>query len=694
MVKVGIGMAMTLTMPITILKGIGEKRASDYSRLGINTIKDMIEFYPRTYEVSMGFSRINEVNDSGTFLVRGTICATTTTRRAGRLMMTSTVIRDRTGEIGVTWFNQAYLKKHLSMGREIILKGKVVYKYNKLQFTSPKLMNQKDLEYFSDHSVLPIYPISKGVSQRTIRLTIAEAIKHAGDEIRDFLPSEIKAKYDLADLDFALNQVHYPDGEASLERGRRRLIFDEFLLFQLGLMSLKEDQVKIENQFDFTKCERYDKMRQSLPYSLTGAQVKVMDEILVDLRSPYNMNRLIQGDVGSGKTIISAMAMMLAVENGYQAALMAPTEVLAKQHFISLKEAFNGLNVRVGLLVGSMTKKQKLDVYYLLEEGLIDLVIGTHAVIQEGVRFNQLALVITDEQHRFGVKQREVLAGKGHYPHVLVMSATPIPRTLALILYGDMDVSIIDEMPPGRQEIDTYSVNTTYRERIQQFMLKEVDAGRQCYVVCPKVEESEEDELADVISYSKELGDVMPSHVVVEYLHGKMRPKEKNAIMQRFVEGEIHILVSTTVIEVGINVPNATVMLIENAERFGLAQLHQLRGRVGRGQHKSYCVLMTDAKTSNTKKRMQVMTDSTDGFVIAEKDLELRGHGDLLGLRQSGVPAFKIANIMEDAKTLKEASEVARMLRDHQEILLEEDYKYLNKRIRTYIEEYMSYIAL
>lgn len=686
---------MNLNMPITVLKGIGDKKAIDYNRLGIQSVKDLIEFYPRTYEVSTGFSSIAEVEQGGTYMVRGKICVAATTRRAGRITMTTTKIRDHSGEIFITWFNQPYLKKSMTIGREIVIKGKVVFKYNKLQFTSPKVLNEKDLQYMADKSVLPIYPMSKGISQKSMRMSIAAAIEHAGDEIRDFLPGEIKERYELADLDFAVNEVHYPDGEDSLTKGRRRLIFDEFLLFQLGLMSLKEDQVQIENQYDFPVTEHYSKMRSALPYELTGAQSRVMGEILSDLNGPHNMNRLIQGDVGSGKTIVSALAMMLAVENGYQAALMAPTEVLAKQHFVSLREAFNGLDVKVGLLVGSMTKKQKEDVYYLLNEGLIDIVVGTHAVIQEGVGFKNLSLVITDEQHRFGVKQREVLAGKGHYPHVLVMSATPIPRTLALILYGDMDVSIIDEMPPGRQEIETYSVNTDYRNRINQFMLKEVDAGRQCYVVCPKVEESEEDDdLTDVVSYSRELSDALPGHIKVEYLHGKMRPREKNDIMQRFVDGEIHIIVSTTVIEVGINVPNATVMVIENSERFGLAQLHQLRGRVGRGKHKSYCVLITDSKTENSKKRMKIMTESTDGFVIAEKDLELRGHGDLLGYRQSGIPAFKLANIMEDAKILKEASEVARMLREQPEILMKDDYQYLNKRITAYVEEYMSYIAL
>lgn len=685
---------MNLNMPITVLKGIGEKKANDYNKMGIRTVKDLIEFYPRAYETSTGFSQISEIQEGGTYMICATVCNATSSRRVGKLTMTTTKVKDYSGEVYVTWFNQPYLKKQLTMGKELALKGKVVFKYNKLQLTSPKILTEKDLQYMADKSVLPIYPMTKGVSQKSIRLAIAAAIGHAGDEIRDFLPNEIKERFELAELDYAINQVHYPDGEESLTRGRRRLIFDEFLLFQLGMMQLKDEQVRIENQFSFKHTDKFIKMKASLPYELTGAQSRVMDEILADMNGIHNMNRLVQGDVGSGKTIVSALAMVLAVENGYQSAIMAPTEVLAKQHYVSLKEAFSDLDVKVGLLVGSMTKKQKQDVYYLLNEGLLDIVVGTHAVIQEGVGFKNLALVITDEQHRFGVRQREVLAGKGHFPHVLVMSATPIPRTLGLILYGDMDVSVIDEMPPGRKVIDTYSVNTSYRNRLYQFMLKEVEEGRQCYVVCPKVEESEEDELSDVVTYADTLIQELPGHVKIEYLHGKMRPSEKNDIMSRYVNGEIHIIVSTTVIEVGINVPNATVMVIENAERFGLAQLHQLRGRVGRGKHKSYCVLVTDSKTENCKKRMDIMTHSSDGFVIAEKDLELRGHGDLLGVRQSGIPAFKMANILEDAKTLKEANQVAKTIRENSGILLEDDYVYMNQRIDDYVNEYMSFIAL
>lgn len=685
---------MNLTMPITVLKGIGPKKAKEYQRLGIKTVGDMIEFYPKSYEVSRGFTNISDLKVNEVAMVKGKISQSPAMRRTGRVVMVTTRIMDDTGEAQITWFNQPYLAKQMTVGREVVIKGKYGLKYNRPQFSSPKVLNEKDLSYMADKSVLPIYPIGRGINQKQLRLTIAEAIDYGGGERRDFLPQSIKDTYDLVDLGPAINQVHYPDGEEALGRARHRLIFDEFLLFQLGLMLLKEDQIKITNQFNFSQNQGYDRMKEALPYTLTGAQEKVLGEIRRDMTGDYNMNRLVQGDVGSGKTVVAALAIMLALENGYQGAMMAPTEVLAKQHYMALKEIFEPLGFEVGLLVGSMTKKQKRTTCQSLESGELKLVVGTHAVIQEGVIFKDLSLVITDEQHRFGVKQREILAGKGHYPHVLVMSATPIPRTLALILYGDMDVSIIDEMPPGRQTIETYSVTTAYRERLYQFMLNEVDAGRQCYVVCSKVEEGEDDQLVDVVTYAEQLRQVMPDYVKIEFLHGKLKAKEKNYIMQCFVDGDIDIVVSTTVIEVGINVPNATLMLIENAERFGLAQLHQLRGRVGRGKHKSYCVLVSDSKSQNSKKRMEIMTQSTDGFVISEKDLELRGHGDLMGVRQSGLPTFRIANVMEDAGILKEANEVAKLINQNREILLEDDFRYLDEQINLYIDRYMSYIAL
>ncbi len=685
---------VNLGMPITTIKGIGPKKASAYKALGIETVGDMIEFYPRAYEISKGLSNIDQIKTNEAVMIRAKIIQSPVTRRTGRLVLLSTLVADKTGEIQVVWYNQPYLAKQMTIGRELVIKGKVVEKFGRRQLTSPKVLSDKDLVYMEDKSVLPIYPVTRGLNQKQVRMVIAEAINLGFSEMRDFLPVDIKEKYELMPLEFAINQVHYPDGEASMNEARRRLIFDEFLLFQLGLMTFRDDQAKLENQFEFSCHQLFDAMHDCLPYELTGAQKRVLKEMLDDMNGPYNMNRLVQGDVGSGKTVIAALGMLLAVENGYQTAMMAPTEVLAKQHYMSLKEVFEPYGIEVGLLVGSMTKKQKRIVYAQLANGELSVVIGTHAVIQEGVSFSRLALVITDEQHRFGVRQREVLAGKGHYPHVLVMSATPIPRTLGLILYGDMDVSVIDEMPPGRQHIETYSVTTAYRDRLNQFMLKEIGEGRQCYVVCPKVEEGEDDDIVDVVSYTDMLKSALPTSIRVEYLHGKLSPKEKNYLMQSYVNNEIDIIVSTTVIEVGINVPNATVMIIENAERFGLAQLHQLRGRVGRGKHQSYCVLVTDAKSQTSKERMKIMTESTDGFVISEKDLELRGHGDLLGIKQSGLPTFKIANIMEDAVILKEANEVAKLINEDPSLLESEDYRYLKLRLDQYVTRYMSYIAL
>lgn len=692
----------SLDFPLTVLDGIGPKKAEDYMKMGILNLKDLIEYYPRDYEMSTGFTSISDLTPGETFMVRGRLITSAVTRRFGKTVMTSVVLSDGSGDVTLVFYNQPYLQKTLSLHKEVVVRGKTTQKYNRIQFQSPKFLHEKDLIFMEDKSVVPVYKSLKGVSQKQLRLAIAQGMDIAKLELRDFLPDQILTTYKLMPLFEAMNQVHYPDGETSLIAGRRRLVFDEFLLFQLGLMMIRKDQTKAENLYPIDKQDLYSKMIKTLPYKLTGAQERTMAEIMGDMTGPYAMNRLIQGDVGSGKTIIAALSMLLIADSGHQSVLMAPTEVLARQHYESLSGALTDLGLTTCLLVGSMTKKQKESTYDAIESGQVDVIIGTHALIQEGVGFKSLGLVITDEQHRFGVRQREIIAGKGHFPHVLVMSATPIPRTLGLILYGDMDVSIMDERPPGRQEIETYSVNTAYRNRLYEFMAKEVAKGHQCYVVCPKVEPDEDlDELADegngltdVVTYSESIRQYLPIHIKVAYLHGRMTPSEKETIMTDYVEGKIHILVSTTVIEVGINVPNATIMMIENADRFGLAQLHQLRGRVGRGSSKSYCVLVTDSKNPTCHKRMEIMTKSTDGFVIAEKDLELRGHGDLLGIKQSGLPSFKLADIMEDALTLKEANEVARSLMDYPDLLKEEDYKLLKMKINRYINDYMSFIAL
>jgi len=685
---------MEISRPITELKGIGLKKAQLFEKVGIKNLMDLATYYPTTYEKGVGYSKIQGIKPNGTYLIQGVLIASPVSKKAGHVIVTSTRLRDDTGEISLTWFNQPYLQKQLKEGHAITVMGKASYKYEKLQLTSPKILTESDLAYYEDKTIVPIYPLTKGLSQKAIRLAVASAMEILRDRMDDYLPATIRETYELESLKDAIAQVHYPKDEVTLNDARKRLIFDEFLFFQLGLMMLKDEQVKIKNQYNFKKSKKYAHSLKNLPFTLTNAQSKVLDEIIKDINGPYNMNRLIQGDVGSGKTVVAALAIILASENGYQSVLMAPTEVLAKQHHQSLEHMLKPLDLRVGILVGSMTKKEKMTMYHAIEAGLIDVVIGTHAVIQEGVVFNNLALVITDEQHRFGVLQREILAGKGHYPHVLVMSGTPIPRTLGLILYGDMDVSVMDEQPPGRKSIETFAVNTSYRNRVQTFIIKEIEAGRQCYIVCPMVEENIENELMDVLSYTEKLKVALPPNIRIEYLHGQMRPKIKNEIMERFVRGELDVLVSTTVIEVGINVPNASLMVIEDAHRFGLAQLHQLRGRVGRGVHQSYCILISDSKSTLSKKRMAIMTASQDGFYIAQKDLEIRGHGDLLGLRQSGMPTFKIANIVEDMEILKQANTVAKTISEKRDILQEATYQSFRKKLENYMETNMSYIAL
>jgi ATP-dependent DNA helicase RecG len=685
---------MEISRPITELSGIGEKKAQLFKKIGIKSLMDLVSYYPITYEKGIGLSKIQDIQPNGTYLIEGELLVTPVSRRAGRIILTSTRLKDDTGEISLTWFNQPYLQKQLKEGQNITVMGKASYKYDKLQLSSPKIVTKSDLAYFEDKDIIPIYPLTKGLSQKAIRLAVAFAMEVINKPIEDHIPATMRETYELENFNDAIYQIHYPKNEKALNHARKRLIFDEFLFFQLGLMMLKVEQVRIKNQYSFKSIKWYEHTLKSLPFTLTRAQNSVLDAIMKDMNGPYNMNRLIQGDVGSGKTVVAALAIILSAENGYQSVLMAPTEVLAKQHLQSLEEMFLSVDLKVGLLVGSMTKKEKTDMYQKIEAGLIDVIIGTHAVIQEGVVFKDLALVITDEQHRFGVLQREMLAGKGHYPHVLVMSGTPIPRTLGLILYGDMDVSVIDELPPGRKSIETFSVNATYRNRVQAFIQKEIGAGRQCYIVCPMVEENEENELMDVLSYTEKLRVELPPHIRIEYLHGQMRPKLKNETMERFARGELDILVSTTVIEVGINVPNASLMVIEDAHRFGLAQLHQLRGRVGRGANQSYCILISDSKSTLAKKRMAIMTESQDGFYIAQKDLEIRGHGDLLGLRQSGMPTFRIANIVEDLEILKQANIVAKTISEKRDILQEATYENFRKKLENYMETNMSYIAL
>ena len=683
---------MNTNLPVKVLKGIGDKKSILLEKMGIKTIDNLLNYYPKDYELNIPVNKISDVKMDEINVIEGTICMITQNIRKNNIVLTKTKIRDDTGEIFVIFFSQPYLKNKLKIGTKYVFKGKVKYKYNMIQIVSPEIIEIDSYKMMINH-LKPIYPLIKDISMNFITSIIEQGLSYTKDQLKEFLPEDIRTSYNLAEYNYAVYQIHKPDNNDSIEIARKRLVFNEFLLFALGLNLLKEHSTNIPNNFIINKMMNEKKLLDSLPYTLTNAQIKVWNEIKNDLQSNRAMNRVVQGDVGSGKTIIAALALTIVSDNGYQACMMAPTEVLAKQHYKSIIKILSPLGINVELLVGSMTKKQKEIVYERLENGDISILIGTHAVIQEKVVFNNLALAITDEQHRFGVKQRENLSNKGQSPHILVMSATPIPRTLALIVYGDMDVSIIDEIPPGRQKIETYTVNTSYRERIYSFVEAQINIGRQVYIICPMVEESETLELESVISYTEKIKEKLNDEIKIEYIHGKMKPKDKNNIMERFGNKEIDILVSTTVIEVGVNVPNATLMIIENAERFGLAGLHQLRGRVGRGKHKSYCVLITDSKNKITKKRMEIMCKYTDGFVISEYDLKLRGPGDIFGFKQHGLPEFHIGDIFRDINILKEANLLAKDILDNNK-LSQDEYKFLDERINKYLEKNQNQISL
>ena len=567
-----------------------------------------------------------------------------------------------------------------------VFRGRVVKKNGRLTMEQPEIF-LGDAYGEVIHSMQPIYGQTKGLPNKTIVRAVKQALS-VRQMVRDYMPLDLRIRHELAEYNFAIEHIHFPTDRTELLFARKRLVFDEFFLFLMAVRRLKDRRVDRESHFRMTPSDEVISLVKKLPYALTGAQNKVLTEVFRDMTGGKVMNRLIQGDVGSGKTIIAVLALLEAAYNGYQGALMVPTEVLARQHYESMLSLFeeNGIDKQVVLVTGSMTAKEKRTAYEKIASHEADIIVGTHALIQEKVVYDKLALVITDEQHRFGVSQREMLGGKGDEPHVLVMSATPIPRTLAIIIYGDLDISIIDELPANRLPIKNCVVDTSYRNTAYSFIKGEVAAGRQAYVICPMVEASEMIEAENVLDYAKKLQSALPG-IPVEYLHGKMKAKEKNAIMERFAAGEIKVLVSTTVVEVGVNVPNATVMMIENAERFGLAQLHQLRGRVGRGKHQSYCILVDGSGQDGTRERLTILSKSNDGFFIASEDLKLRGPGDIFGLRQSGDLEFKLADIFTDANILKTVSEEVNRLLDEDPELSSEDHAELGKKLNLYLEK-------
>lgn len=667
--------------PVTSIKGVGEKTGKTLEKLNIRTVGDLICHYPRSYDIALPPVPINSLEEGEKSAIEASVITSPLVKQVRNLKIIGIRVKDASGSIGLSWFNMPFLKNRLMSGYHYIFRGKVVGKNGVLVMEQPEIFTRE--EYRTKMNILqPVYPLTEGITNNAFTKAIRTALQEM-EEIPDYLPKSIQKEYKLMNGKNALSEVHFPKDRELLGEARRRLIFDEFFQFTLALSWLKENKKAWDNHFVLEEKEELKAYERNLPYSLTGAQKRVWEEIKRDMVAKHTMNRLIQGDVGSGKTILAALALLQTALNGYQGCLMVPTEVLAGQHFESISSSFAEYGMRTVLLTGSMTAKEKRTAYELIREGEAHVVIGTHALIQEKVEYKSLALVVTDEQHRFGVRQRETLSGKGDHPHVLVMSATPIPRTLAIILYGDLDVSLVDELPAGRLAIKNCVVDTGYRQTAYRFIGKQLEEGHQAYVICPMVEESEAIEAENVIEYTEKLKEALPG-TAVEYLHGKMKSLEKNDIMDRFAKGEIQVLVSTTVVEVGVNVPNATVMMVENAERFGLAQLHQLRGRVGRGQAQSYCILVCGRAGKDIRKRLEILNQSNDGFYIAGEDLKLRGPGDMFGIRQSGDMEFKMGDIYQDAKVLMEANEAAKGLKaaELQEIL--EKSPELSEKIRNF----------
>lgn len=671
---------------IETLKGIGEKTAKLFEKVGIRTIDDLLHYYPKGYDTYGEPKAIGEFSEDEIGAVEGFLKSGATGVHINGLSIVQATISDMTGKLRLVWYHMPYLKNTLRPDSHFIFRGRVIRKKNGLTMEQPQMFKPEAYEELLS-SMRPVYAQTKGLGNKTITSAVEQALAIRTLE-RDYLPASLRISNELAEYNFAIEHIHFPANEEDLRFARKRLVYDEFFFFLLAVRHLKEKRQNIRSPFHVEKQEECRRLLKDLPYRLTNAQLRTLEEVLGDLKSGSVMNRLIQGDVGSGKTIIAVLALLAVCENGYQGALMVPTEVLARQHYESVAELFaaHGVEKKVILITGSMTAKEKRLAYEKVASHEADIIIGTHALIQEKVVYDNLALVITDEQHRFGVAQREMFGNKGQMPHVLVMSATPIPRTLAIILYGDLDISVIDELPANRLPIKNCVVDKSYRPRAYRFIENEVKNGRQAYVICPMVEESEMIEAENVLDYTKALRENLPG-IRVEYLHGKMKGKEKNKIMEEFAAGNIQVLVSTTVIEVGVNVPNATVMMIENAERFGLAQLHQLRGRVGRGDKQSYCIMVNASENKEKNRRLEVLNKSNDGFYIASEDLKLRGPGDLFGIRQSGDLEFQLADIYTDAVTLKKVSEDVNRLLARDENLEEEENRELKKRLDRFMEE-------
>ena len=672
---------MLLNDPITKIKGIGEKRAKLFGVMDIFTIEDLLCHFPRDYDDRSDVRKITDLieNEENTFFAF--VSSTPETVYFKNLSITKAKLSDETGSVTAVWYNQPFMKNAIRLNEEYIFTGLYKKSKSRKEISSPEFEKASSEELLGGGRIVPIYPITAGLSQKIMRVAIKTALSELKAQLIDFIPADIRKKYKLCDRNFAVYNIHFPENNENFFMARERLVFEELFLLQTALLTLKGKNLGEKTNKIFKTENILNEASKALGFDFTNAQKRVVSDIANDVESGKTMNRLIQGDVGSGKTAVAMCAALMALKSGFQAVLMAPTEVLATQHYESFKKFFDNFGFEVCILKGSLKKSEKNAVKERILNGQSSMIIGTHALIQEDVEFKNLGLIITDEQHRFGVKQRNSLSIKGYGAHVMVMTATPIPRTLALILYGDLDISVIDELPPGRKSIETIAVNSSYHKRIYGFIKKEVSNGRQAYIVCPMVEESESIDAKAVETMCDELKDTEFKGINVSILHGKMKAAEKENIMNAFSKGDIKILISTTVIEVGINVPNATIMLIENAERFGLSQLHQLRGRVGRGSDKSYCILVTDSKNEVTQERMRVMKKTNDGFEISETDLKLRGPGEFFGTKQHGLPQLKIANLYRDALTLSKAQESAADITSNRLWYKEEKYSVLKKKI-------------
>ncbi|MDD4439047.1 MAG: ATP-dependent DNA helicase RecG, partial [Tissierellia bacterium] len=667
---------------IQYLKGVGPKRALKLHKLNIFTVEELLNYFPVKYEDRRAVKNINEICEQGKYLLKVRIFEKPKHSRIKKNMsIIKAICKDDTGFITLTFFNQDFLMDKLVAGEYYYVFGNVKIAYGKLETTNPEIeLTNKD---WKAGNIMPVYGLTYGLSNNEITKLIKNALETYYEEIQNILPDEIIKKYRLTSKKIAVKALHFPSDNKKYSLAKRTIAFEKLLIMQLGLFNIKNN---LSNESSYIKIRNTvlsEKLLKSIPYKLTKAQLKVISEIKEDLKSQKTMNRLIQGDVGSGKTVVAVYAMLMAAGSGYQSSMMAPTEILALQHYETLKEFIKmaALDVNIEILTGSVKLKEKEEILNKLKSGEIDIIVGTHALIEDNVEFKNIGLVVTDEQHRFGVRQRAKLSNKGKTPHILIMTATPIPRTLSLMIYGDLDISIIDEMPPGRQKVITSVVTDKEKAKAYDFIKSLVDSGRQAYIVAPLVDESEVLELNSAVEIYKELKSSYFSGYKLGLLHGKMSNSEKEEIINKFYKGRINVLISTTVVEVGVNVPNAVVMLVLNAERFGLAQLHQLRGRVGRGEYQSYCILVNESKSKKSKDRMNILKRTNNGFIIAEEDLKIRGPGDFFGVRQHGLSKFEIQNIVNNVETVQQVQLLSKKLMEENPALSGDDYHNLKKEI-------------